>query len=167
MAKKVRKTKATATTKPSGEAHLCASLRFPLEPLPASRPRVTRWGTYIAKPYKAWLDAANKYLKTVSVRIPPQHLTVHAEFVCTRARTSKLTTPKGDIDNYLKAPLDAITHAGLWEDDKWITTVVATKRFAEPDEEAHTRLDIYALPQAGMFERLRGYINRVLLHPCV
>ncbi len=147
---KMRKTAKTATaatteSKP-GEAQLCASLLFPLEPLPASRPRVTRWGTYIAKPYKKWLDAAGKYLKTVSVKIPEGHLKVVVEFVCTKARTSKLTTPKGDIDNYAKAPLDAITHAGLWVDDKWITELVARKRFAEPGEDAHTALHVYRLP---------------------
>lgn len=140
------KTTATATTESSGEAQLCASLLFPLEPLPASRPRVTKWGTYIAKPYKAWLDAAGKYLKTVNVSIPPGHLAVVVEFVCTKARTSKLTTPKGDIDNYAKAPLDAITHAGLWEDDKWITHLTASKRFAAPGEVAHTSLKVYRLP---------------------
>lgn len=139
--------RATAITdSPSGEARLCASLVFPMEPLPASRPRVTRWGTYIAKPYKGWLAAAAKYLKTVNVTIPEGHLRVHVEIVCTKARTSKLTTPKGDIDNYVKAPLDAITHAKLWNDDKWVTELEARKRFAIPSESAHTRVVIYAVP---------------------
>lgn len=117
-----------------------------MEPLPASRPRVTKWGTYIAKPYKGWLAEAAKYLSTVSARVPPdRHLHVTVEVVCTRARTSKLSTPKGDIDNYVKAPLDAITHAKLWEDDKWVTDLVARKRFARPGEAAHTAVIIKSL----------------------
>lgn len=114
-----------------------------MEPLPASRPRVTKWGTYIAKPYKGWLAEAAKYLKTVNCTIPEGHLHVVIEVVCTKARTSKLTTPKGDIDNYAKAPLDAITHAKLWDDDKWVTELFARKRFASTGEAAHTRVTIY------------------------
>jgi Holliday junction resolvase RusA-like endonuclease len=115
-----------------------------MEPLPASRPRVTKWGAYIAKPYKTWLAEAAAYLKTVrDVSIPREHLKVSVEIVCTRARTSKLTTPKGDIDNYVKAPLDAISHAGLWDDDKWVTTLVAHKRFAAAGESACTRVLVF------------------------
>lgn len=135
-----------------------------MEPLPASRPRVTRWGTYIAKPYKEWLAAASKYLKTTDARIPHgRHLAVVVEVVCTRARTSKLSTPKGDIDNYVKAPLDAITHAGLWQDDKWVTSLVASKRFAAADEAAHTAVTVFVLPaKGGVLARIKGFLSRVL-----
>lgn len=143
---------------------MCASLVFPMEPLPASRPRVTRWGTYIAKPYKDWLADAAKYLKTANTCIPAgRHLAVVVEVVCTRARTSKLSTPKGDIDNYVKAPLDAITHAGLWQDDKWVTSLVASKRFAAEGELAHTSVTVFALPaKGGVLAWIKGYLSRTL-----
>lgn len=142
------RTVTTATTKAllavvTGEAQKCASFVFPVAPVPASRPRVTKWGTYHTKTYKNWLEAAGRYLKTVTAHIPQGKLLVVATFVCHRPKTTKLVTPKGDIDNYLKAPLDAITHAGLWDDDKWITTIVGHKRFQEPGEDAHTALQVY------------------------
>ncbi len=143
----------TATTKPltdivkeAKEAQFCASLVFPFDPVPASRPRVTRWGTYHTKTYKAWLTEAARTLASVSLSLPETPLAIVATFVCPRAKTSKLVTPKGDLDNYIKAPLDAITHAGLWPDDKWITFIAASKRFASPQEQPHTALHIYRLP---------------------
>ncbi|WP_160329587.1 RusA family crossover junction endodeoxyribonuclease [Lysobacter capsici] len=150
---------AAITDSPAGETQLCVSLVFPIEPLPASRPRVTKWGTYIAKPYKGWLAEAAKYLKTVNAVVPEGPLVVVVEVVCTKARTSKLVTPKGDIDNYLKAPLDAITHAKLWEDDKWVTTVIASKRFAATGESAHTSVRIYATAQQTVFARVCEFIG--------
>lgn len=131
--------------------------------MPASRPRVTRWGTYHTKTYKTWLDQAGAYLSGVTAAIPADTpLIVVAEFVCARPKTTKLVTPKGDIDNYLKAPLDAITHAGLWADDKWITTVTATKRFQEPGEEPHTSLVVYEAPRESLFNRVREFIRGAL-----
>lgn len=136
----------TATTKPSSKvtkgAALAASFIFPIDPVPASRPRVTRWGTYHLKTYKNWLEAAGTYLKTTGAKIPEGRLHVALEFVCRKPKTTKLVTPKGDIDNYAKAPLDAITHADIWPDDKWIVSLYATKRFAELGEEPHTSLQV-------------------------
>ncbi|CAD2254884.1 RusA family crossover junction endodeoxyribonuclease [Xanthomonas arboricola pv. juglandis] len=121
---------------------MAASFIFPIDPVPASRPRVTRWGTYHLKTYKTWLEAAGAYLKTTGVTIPEGKLHVALEFVCRKPKSTKLVTPKGDIDNYAKAPLDAITHAGIWPDDKWIESLYAIKRFAEPGEEPHTSLQV-------------------------
>jgi Holliday junction resolvase RusA-like endonuclease len=124
-------------------AQKCASFVFPLAPVPASRPRVTKWGTYHTKTYRDWLDEAGKYLSTIKLRVPEGHLKVVCEFICTKPKTTKLSTPKGDVDNYLKAPLDAITHAGIWSDDKWIVGLTGTKRFQNPGEAACTKLTVY------------------------
>jgi Holliday junction resolvase RusA-like endonuclease len=138
-----KKTTATRTTKSEAMgAAQAALIVFPLEPVAASRPRVTRWGTYHAKPYKEWLTAAGKSLAAVDARFPEGHLAVEVEIICTRARTSKLSTPKGDVDNYAKAALDAITHAGIWPDDKWVVDLLIHKRFAAEGEPARTEVHI-------------------------
>jgi len=54
-------------------------------------------------------------------------------FECRKARTSKLITPVGDIDNYVKSVLDGLTKVGMWDDDKQVTHLCAIKRFAPPD----------------------------------
>ena len=73
----------------------------------------------------------------------PAHISVGLEFVITRAKTSKLSRPIGDIDNYAKAILDAMTKKGFWKDDVDIVTLAATKRFAEFGETAHTKITIH------------------------
>lgn len=141
----------TGTSKSrSGQNEKAKSFSFsiPLEPVPASRPRVSKWGTYHAKPYKNWLESAADFLQGVS---PPfdkgDHISAQVEIVCTRAATSKLTRPKGDIDNYVKATLDAINHAeGYWEDDVQVTALTARKRFAKPGEAAGTHVTLTLIP---------------------
>jgi Holliday junction resolvase RusA-like endonuclease len=126
-----------------------ASVVFVFDPVPASRPRVTRWGTYHTKPYKNWLDQAAKHLTDGFYQnqyVGEQSLLVHVETISTKARTSKLTRPKGDVDNYAKGPLDAITKAGLhWYDDVQVEVLISSKRFAAPGEQARTEVHIYTL----------------------
>lgn len=38
---------------------------------------------------------------------------------------------KPDVDNYAKAVMDALTQLGVWGDDSQVTTLEATKRFAD------------------------------------
>ena len=126
-----------------------ASVVFTFDPVPASRPRVTRWGTYHTTPYKNWLDQAAKTLAACSAvkSLTDASLLVYVESVVTKARTSKLTRPRGDVDNYAKGPLDAITRAARhWHDDVQVTALLSTKRFADPGEEARTEVHIFILP---------------------
>lgn len=129
-----------------GAAHV-ASVPIPVEPVPASRPRVTRWGTYHAKPYKHWLEQAALHLPGLEDLIEPEsNLLVIVESICTRAKTSKLVRPKGDTDNYAKGPLDAVTHSGgYWKDDVQVIDLVSRKRFAAKGEQARTIIHIYIL----------------------
>lgn len=128
-------------------AQLRATVVIPLEPLPASRPRVTKWGTYIAKPYKQWIDAALRLIPEGTLWLEKTlPLIVVTTAVCTKARTSKLFFPRMDVDNTAKAALDIITKVGgYWDDDNQIVHLVTTKRFALPGEDAHTSVAIYSL----------------------
>jgi len=150
-------TTVTSTTDPlvelkatiKGARHL-ASLIFPVEPVPASRPRVTRWGTYIAKPYKDWINAATASVESCGSVVngsPADTLLVITTAICTRAKTSKLTLPRGDSDNYGKAALDLVTKlGGYWHDDKQVAPAICSKRFAAKGERARTEVHIYLLP---------------------
>lgn len=71
-------------------------------------------------------------------------LFVRLTSVVQKAKTSKLLWPRGDVDNYAKAPLDAITKAQvLWHDDDQVLELVTSKRFALPGEQPGTHVEVF------------------------
>ena len=117
------------------------SLKIPLAPVPASRPRVSRWGTYYGKKYTQWRKEAAQLLAGNYVPFTGP-LVVQVAHVCERPKKSPRVWPLPDIDNLDKAILDALTTAGIWEDDSQIIELHSTKRFAANDERPHTTVDI-------------------------
>lgn len=87
---------------------------FDLAPVPASRPRVGKFGTYYAKSYADWMKEAAGFVKAAL-----------------------------DVDNYAKGPLDVITKSGkVWGDDKQVVSLRVSKRYTEPGEAPHTKTTI-------------------------
>ncbi len=129
------------------EARLRASVVFPFNPVPASRPRVSRWGVYYAKTYKDWKALAEGHLAPGDAGIrPADRVLVVIIAVAKRAKTSKATFVNGDVDNFAKGPMDVVTKAtGYWEDDKQVSWLLTGKRFAEPGEEPRTEVHIYTI----------------------
>lgn len=125
------------------------ALYLPIPPVPASRPRVARFGTYYSKRHQNYVKQFSAF---ISVEPPiwdyltkDQHLIVGLEFVCKRPKRLTVDTPAVDIDNLMKLPLDCMTSAEIfWHDDMQITTVMAHKRYAEVKEEPHTLVRVFA-----------------------
>jgi Holliday junction resolvase RusA-like endonuclease len=110
---------------------------LPIEPTPASRPRVSKWGTYYGKNYERFRREVRDYLHDVGGTKLEGPLVVFLEFVVTPPKTTKRDTPRGDVDNYAKGPLDSLTsHGGFWDDDDQIVSLGIHKRFKTEDEEA-------------------------------
>lgn len=111
-------------------------LRFDINPVAASRPRVTRAGhTYYAGPYKT-------FRKDMEVQIGERlgdfdlldaPLCVELGCHITKPKSTKLWTPRADVDNYAKAVLDSLNGV-VWEDDKQITDLKITKGWTENHE---------------------------------
>lgn len=112
------------------------------EPVAASRPRVSKWGTFYAEPYKSYLHEAPEALYRAEPPMLAGPLAVVVDVVCTKPRTSRLQHPHADADNYAKSALDALTHAGAWLDDSQVVDLHVRKRFAQPGEQPHTRMRI-------------------------
>jgi Holliday junction resolvase RusA-like endonuclease len=118
---------------------------IPLAPVPASRRWVPLRGTpYHSKTYASWRNAATAYLPTLAAPVLGL-CKVLIDVACKRPQTLTADTPTGDVDNYAKAALDAISAAGIWSDDKQVRTLAIEKRYAEPDETPHTRITIVFL----------------------
>jgi len=118
-----------------------------INPVPASRPRVTRWGSYYTKTYAAWRKATYPLIPVNKCPLLPHNLAVRVECIVLRPKTTKRDCPRGDVDNYAKAILDAITGhkdqpKNYWRDDDQITDLAMTKRFAAPGEACGYRIEI-------------------------
>jgi len=79
-----------------------------VKPVPASRPRVSRWGTYYLKTYKTYKDAAHAAIPVCTEEQLDCALGCTIEFICHAPKKITLVSPRGDIDNHMKAILDGI-----------------------------------------------------------
>jgi len=113
-----------------------------INPIPCPRPRVTSKGwAYFPKKYSGWKRDAesliSEMMKSFGYMQPlAGELEVNAVFYAKRPKVTKLTHPKPDIDNYLKSLLDA-GNGIAWVDDALITTVRASKLWAQPTEDGY------------------------------
>jgi Holliday junction resolvase RusA-like endonuclease len=117
---------------------------FPISPIAASRPRVSRRGAYFAGPYK--------YFRKEMVEITPiilgnsfmpieGPLKVDLELFVKRPKKTKLGSPKADIDNYIKAVLDSLNKK-LWLDDTQIEEIYAVKQWARPQQQGYFTIGV-------------------------
>jgi Holliday junction resolvase RusA-like endonuclease len=115
---------------------------FKIQPVPASRPRVTRWGTHYGKTYKKWRQDFKAVLHSMRPK-PPRFgtLEVWCDFHIQKARTSKLTVPRGDLDNYVKALWDGCNGV-VWGDDNQIVECHATKQFTKDRKPGYIVLEV-------------------------
>lgn len=71
---------------------------------------------------------------------------VIVENIVLKPRTSKKEYPRGDVDNYAKAPLDTLTkETDVWNDDDQIVAMLVTKQFTTNEEEVGTKITVYEI----------------------
>jgi Holliday junction resolvase RusA-like endonuclease len=107
-------------------------LRLPGDPVPAARPKVSRWGTYYPKTYRAFRTAMELVVRKLFAGRQPMvgPLVVILNVFVRKPKSSKLLYPIGDVDNYAKAYLDSLNgHA--WHDDKQVISLTVTKDFTD------------------------------------
>ena len=112
---------------------------FNVNPIAASRPRVSKWGAYYTGPYKKFkIEAAKTVMDTLGPEWEPLEGNLRTEvfIYVTKPKRTKLDYPKADIDNYLKAIFDCL-NGKLWVDDKQVVVVHATKAWTNPNEEGY------------------------------
>lgn len=95
------------------------------------------------KKYKDHTAELVAQLQQVNCQPRDGALDVDLVFWCRKPKTSKLSFPKPDIDNYEKTILDAITKAGnLWHDDTQVVRLTSMKQWAPDDGHVGTSVSI-------------------------
>ncbi len=122
---------------------MTSEVTIPVCPVPASRPRVPRYGKpYYTGKYKTFRDEMRewlaRYAPVLTISEAPLECTV--VFVCKRPAKPANSYPIGDIDNYLKAVWDSLQGQICLQDDKQITQVNGWKRFTEKGEDPHIHI---------------------------
>lgn len=99
------------------------------QPLPKPRPRVTKRGTYTPPKYKLWETTVSLYTITwmSANRIDP--LTGDVAVTLHFRRKGKR---RADLDNLVKAVLDALNGVAYGDDDQ-VTRIVATVTYNAPE----------------------------------
>jgi Holliday junction resolvase RusA-like endonuclease len=88
---------------------------------------------YTPKPYRTWQEEAAKQLALIASDGPfTGPVLVALAFGVLKPKTSKLTHPRPDIDNYEKSILDALTKDGrFWLDDSQVVGLSSHKMWAD------------------------------------
>lgn len=110
-------------------------LTIPINPVPASRPRVTGRGiTYYENPYRTFKGLIKDHLESTFKDKPIDHL-VSVDIMCwvEPPAKSKLIVPKPDADNYAKAVLDGMNKLVI-TDDSLVAPVTCNKAWAAPGQ---------------------------------
>lgn len=120
------------------------SWQFNINPVAASRPRVSRWGAFYTGPYKVFREvAAESVWNTIGNEFKPlsNTLAVSIELYIKQPKKTDKEYPRPDIDNYAKAILDTM-NGKIWEDDTQIISLYVTKQWAEKDSEGYFILEV-------------------------
>jgi len=112
-------------------------LNIKINAVPASRPRISKWGTYYGKKYTAFRKEAPLAIKEaiqkegVSLKDLPLTQTLECEFIFSiqQPKKTKLDYPRCDVDNLLKGIQDSLEGI-LFENDNQIVSVKGKKQWA-------------------------------------
>lgn len=122
-------------------------LSVPSFPVPASRPRLSRGRKpYYAKTYTAFKGRTPKLVRVACSnaglhRPLDGELAVAVRIVATRPKSTILTRPKPDVDNFAKAVLDACNGI-VWHDDDQVVDLHIIKQWSDPGQPGYFELAV-------------------------
>lgn len=105
---------------------------FYINPVPASRPRVSKYGTYYLPTYRNFQKEIAELVAKDRKKLRKTSGELEVNVICAVARpkTTKRDYPLGDVDNYAKAVLDSMNGV-LWDDDDQIVDLNVRKLYTD------------------------------------
>ena len=114
--------------------------RFNINPVPASRPRVSRWSTYYPKKYTKFKKDMEALTSEIETTPSEKLVSVELEFRIMMPKSFSKKKRQGlnntycsnnsDIDNYIKAILDSLNGV-FYIDDKQVVEIFARKIYGD------------------------------------
>ena len=113
---------------------------FNITPVPASRPRVTRFSTYFPKKYTQFRKQFAELLDDITTQTNDGLLSVNLDFYVqipkswsknkTKEMEGRYCSNNADLDNYCKAVLDGL-EGRYYENDKQVVMIRARKFYSK------------------------------------
>ena len=113
---------------------------FNITPVPASRPRVTRFSTYFPKKYTQFRKQFAELLDDITTQTNDGLLSVKLDFYVqipkswskkkTKEMEGRYCSNNADLDNYCKAVLDGL-EGRYYENDKQVVMIRARKFYSK------------------------------------
>ena len=118
---------------------------FDINPVPASRPRVSKYGTYYLATYRDFKDKMRQLIAQAPHLYKKYEGLLKVKVTCSVKQPGKTIrlSPSGDVDNYAKAVLDSLNGV-LWVDDDQIINLTVSKEF---DSEGSIRVEVTPVKQ--------------------
>ena len=133
------------------------SFTIDAEPVPASRPRVGKFGTYYPETHKRYEGVLMKVLSQVLGLTHAGAVALRIMCVMPRYKTSTFPVHRADVDNLAKLPMDCMTamktedgQPKVWSDDCMVVHLEASTRFTRDGEQPHTKIKL--IPLTGSIE---------------
>ena len=117
-------------------------IKVPINPVPASRPRVTRWSTFYSKKYTSFRTELDKWkdnnnmdsyipLKSILRCVIELNIEMPKSYSIKKKKSldGNYCANNSDLDNYAKAILDGFNEV-LYNDDKQIVELIITKKWS-------------------------------------
>lgn len=102
--------------------------------------------TYRSKEYKTFLDGAWAAYHIAKAKGECPSKAIEGDEIHVRLVLFPPNNRRYDVDNRIKAVLDALTHVGLWHDDSQIRSVNAWKWYRAEKEHPRVEVEIRVYP---------------------
>lgn len=123
---------------------------FSIDPIGKARPRFSKYGTYTPKKTKSFEDhvkiSAVSQMKEMRAKPIEGAIAAHIKFIIKRKKSvkRKYATVKPDLDNMIKAIMDALNGVA-YKDDCQVVQLMAEKVYTETSDSGRITVELRGL----------------------